>query len=425
MKKIIISLSILLLVFVLASCTGSIKTDQFNDRLVYEDEVTGIELELLQAKIKENLKSFSEISSTVKHFANYGSIDEETEIGIEYKAYANEYISAKTSTKEKSLHNGTGTEKKSSSVLNIWNNESAKRIIEYIENDDGTSTYSTTSYTDETKASKIQKMYSDVADSILLNMLSISSLEAYKDGNGGYVLVKSSKNEVRNAVEWGGETKEHYQLNNTQTIVQINKDYQITSITMFSDKNTNRDPQTGEWYSKTKQIQYDSTVIKIEYDERDENKSAVKDLNEKFNSPFIDSLSVGVKYLTDLEDETTQQYYNGNKSSIKTLTQSQENVLTSFTISSDFKAFTLDVLLSVFKVNDEGSYEKVMISKKIDFSDTADENDNYEVVTIGENKYIKYTGTDPNPKFIIEFDVELKGDEVVFSNIDINYFEDE
>ena len=91
----------------------------------------------------------------------------------------------------------------------------------------------------------------------------------YSCDDGTYAIVYSSIDKSVTAQQWGSETKELVITQRYQVAYFIDKDYKITSYYSYSDTNTNRNPNTGEWYDSEKLFSRSYKLVKYKYGKRD------------------------------------------------------------------------------------------------------------------------------------------------------------
>ena len=281
MKKIIAAFILIITLSFSFGCT-KYSASRFND-LKFDDELTAKEKNDLLEKLEDSFISFSKVTISMESFEKYGQIDNKETAELSFKAYNNFLVVGEGKHTKDVDDNGIRYNKKSTIEMDAWANDESNKVIMFYATDGDEDYSELMSYTNENASTRKNEAYLFLLDRLEdLVDEDFEDLNGYKLKGGGYALAISNKNEAYNATTWGTETRERYTLNETQIVVIIDKDYRITEITMYSSSSTNRDPDTGEWYSSTKKISGTSVTIKVSYGSRKDDTSKVSSLNSGY-----------------------------------------------------------------------------------------------------------------------------------------------
>ena len=280
MKRFIAILILMVAAIVLCGCT-SYSANKFND-LKVEEALSNKEKTKLLEEIEKTFVEFSKVTISSESFEKQGQTDNVEKVEITFKAYSNYLVVGSGKYDVKENEEGISFQQSEKIEMSIWASDENKAILLYSKDGDDEDYSFYSSFTEENASTKKNDVYLFVYNYLENMSDEFENLKAYKLKNGGYMLAASEKNESYNAVAWGNETKERYNLQESQIIVIIDKDYHITGITVYSSKSTNRDPDTGEWYSKTKKVEGTSVSIEISYGSRKEDSSKVSSLNNSY-----------------------------------------------------------------------------------------------------------------------------------------------
>ena len=286
MKKIVF---IILLLLVSASLVGCTKysAKSFND-LTFERRLTAKEKQEAITKIEENFISFSKVTAEVNSFEKYGQIDNSQSINFTVTAYRNFYVHAEGKRVEESKESGVGFKIDEKTSFDLWDNSELNTIMHKSANGDDVEFTTLYNYLGAENPDDIKKnAYSYVLTLIKTIAGNYNNYDGYKTKDG-YALVVSDKSEEYTPVNWGNTVKEYYELEESQNIVLINDDYQITEYVSYESYTTNRDPDTKEWYSRNKEISRNSVSIKVAYGSRKEKNDAANKLNEEYKQYLKD-----------------------------------------------------------------------------------------------------------------------------------------
>lgn len=184
--------------------------------------------------------------------------------------------------------------------------------------------------------------------------------DVYVNSDGSYtVVVESNVSKSVTAVQWGKDTKELHQQMKEQVVYTISKDFKLTSGYSYSESKTNRDPETGEWYSSDKVVSYSYTSYKFEYGKRES--ASVKTLNNSIATkefiaaePVINVYQVNAQKngnsftITDnLENPTDQRYTNSHSQTAAGDKYTFNASLGSAYSATEFRAQRFEVVLQM------------------------------------------------------------------------------
>lgn len=280
MKKVLLLLVVLVTAFSMFGCS-SYSANKLNE-IVFEDILTYDEKQYVLERIDSNFLSCSKVTIDREAFLKYGQVDESNDSHMVITIYRNYYVHGEGTIKAKYIDSGVGYQNEKKAVMDIWCDEEMLAVIHHsLVGDDEkyqiVQSYLGASNPEQEKMKSYEYLWQLVKSTVNYN----TNLQGYKTKDG-YALVMTDKDEEYNGVEWGSSVKQLYNLEEEQVIVLINSEYQITEIISYQSRVTNRDPQTGEWYSKNKEIVRESVTIKIAYNSRKENPDGIEKLNKDY-----------------------------------------------------------------------------------------------------------------------------------------------
>ena len=281
MKRLVAIFLVMIIVVLSFGCTNN-SANRFSD-LSFDDELSNKEYNELLEKMEDAFIGFSKITISYEDFEKYGQVDNKDSMEFTVKAYNNYLAVIEGKSTKRVDEEGIRYTSTSKATMDIWADDTLKMIITHHAEDGEDDYYAQGMYTEENASDKKKQVYQyfyeylqDILD------FEFDDLKGYKLKGGGYALANSNKNESYAAVAWGNETRERYNLNESQIVVIIDKDYRITEITMYSSGSTNRDPDTNEWYSSTRKISGTSATIKVTYGSRKDDTQKVSNLTNGY-----------------------------------------------------------------------------------------------------------------------------------------------
>ena len=299
MKKIIL-LTLAASLIGLCGCKNKNATSSFKE-YKFDDVLSNTEKAELIQHVKERLNGVSAVTS--ESYSKYEISNQKTESNAKtnLSLYDSAHVHKETTTTTNMVVDGITVKKTDNSTYDRFNYADKKTIVTYNTTEDD-ETYSLTYYTDE-QASSID---TNVISNAVTNALpSIDNLEGYKDGSG-YALALSNIDEEYTAYEWGDSTKELHTISRSQTIIKISSSYLITSCYTYADVETNRDPGTGGWYKKDKQVYLATNNITVKYGGVGSGSSIRLNILNKFSNGYISSVSVSLNNSSVFSVATTK-----------------------------------------------------------------------------------------------------------------------
>lgn len=267
MKKSIVYLSLLAIVMPLMACNGSTGKDHFKE-YEFVNSANSEQSLLIQEGLKKNALEISSITSKVEAFAKRGFSEASQEYETTEKYYddpsnPNLYICESTAS---------GYVSSEAEGIKLKQNGT----VEYTEWDKGNGyRFTVTKNKVNGKSESDEDAITQANDPLeyktsrLLNAVSLpSSSTFYINKDGTYTVISSSIDKSVSAVEWGNGTKEHITSSKRQVVYKISKDYRLTHYYYYEEQQTNRDPDTGEWYKSTKVISRSYESKEYKYGQR-------------------------------------------------------------------------------------------------------------------------------------------------------------
>ena len=242
--------------FLLTGCEININTDGSKsvDDIIYkrevEDEIERKQVMLSVEDCIENKVTSYKISATMKQ---ENDIEQGKVIANgTYTLYNDEFVESNMEMKTKSLDMGVGIEEKQNINQKMWRMESGT-VLSISKYDDAiefnTSSVSGSFY----KYALTSSMGFDLTGSKL-----------FENSKGEYSFVQNNVAELYSAEVYGTETRELYQYTCTRLVLNVDKKGTLKDYNILMLQRTNRDPETGRWYSSPK----DTTKIeaKVTYE---------------------------------------------------------------------------------------------------------------------------------------------------------------
>ena len=368
-----------------------------------QSEYSGASQEKREVASRVKEKIVAQVSKyTIKKTSNY-TYDNYSSEGVEEHSaniYSNYYREETTKNTGNITQNGISYKENNETKAYSFDYPERKSIISYIIYDSYVSFFHNQYSEEEANTARDNLQTSHLSSITEL----LSTGDYYEASKGGYAIASSYVEESRTGVAYGSETKEYVRINKTQTVVNISKDYKITSATRYSETITNRDPNTSRWYKKETTTKKETTSYSITYGKRKEGSLAklIEEIEQPSLSLYTSVLSYG--------------YYDAQNGSFS-FVNSQQPTHTfkmikpsvyhfSFTFKHLFSisvnAFYLEVLY--YKFPDPFKNDNQLKTMQIPISDSAFE----EVQADGHYLLIG----NPSMSFsrIVSFDIELSKD---------------
>lgn len=282
MRKYLGIILLLAMAFMLFGCT-SYNGKDYIEKVEVSEKITGDEKTELIEKITKKFNDFSKITYKATYMEKDSLTDDSGSADYTIVAYKNNLIKIDMNGVDTSKVGIVITEKNNSEFV-IWDNADEKAIMcRVTANSEDPLFYTVFGYNgveEEVEEKKASNAYGYVLNMIL--PFALNNVDIYKTKDGGYIAISTDKKEKYSAVNWGSDTKELYTLTEEQEIVVISKDFEIKKITSYSQSKTNRDPQSGEWYSKSRTVSEDTLEINVSYGSKKDNSKLVTELNQSY-----------------------------------------------------------------------------------------------------------------------------------------------
>lgn len=249
----------------------------------FGEQLTSTEKQRVVAEVRSKMSSvngFETITTSETHHKNNNL---ESNARINYSFYDSYHIHRVTTSKSSSTNGGITLATSNSITYDSFYSATNSALISFTNNKkEGVSFGVNNDYNVDNLTNSI---YSNIYSSFLNSMM---NLNAYKDGNNYYFAI-SNISETVSAVQWGDKTKELKTISRSQTICKVNSSFKIVSAYSMSEGSTNKDPDTGEWYSKVKQVSFSSTRYNVRYGSISSGESIKNAILSQLNNGFIQS----------------------------------------------------------------------------------------------------------------------------------------
>lgn len=146
----------------------------------------------------------------------------------------------------------------------------------------------------------------------IYGMLTQQNLKAYRTNKNGYAILSSSLTENHSYVTNIGKFVEKVTKAESQNVILVNKNFQITEAYMTSKTQTNQDPDTKEYLSSLKTTAEEEGSAKFKYGTR--KNGDFSSITNEINKGYIEGLEVFVGTSTFELNEETKTYEVENSS---------------------------------------------------------------------------------------------------------------
>ena len=278
MKKLFFACLILLLLFALSGC-NSYKYKKFNDNLSYGEILSNSDKEELLKKVKEKWVDFSKVE--VKEVSEYESDTTNLKINTKYKIqkYSNDLFTINGKQSIKSKTNGISINQDRVINISVWNYLYRKKVINATDTGEGIVYSVVYDYFIDGGAYASDNTYLEALNIIGDETKKIENLDAYREKNGKYAFVFSNGT---NGDSHANKIGTLYSQSKTQIIYIVNKKYEIEKVLYYYSLDTNRDPDTSNWYSKIRRVSFSAMEFKISYGSVKSNSELVDALNNAY-----------------------------------------------------------------------------------------------------------------------------------------------
>lgn len=234
---------------------------------------------------------------------------------------------------------------------------------------------------------------------------SFNDFDLYKDENGKYSLIYSS------IVETYQETEHHddkmlYNCTRKQAFLSFDSYFAITSLEVYFEQQSNRDPVTAEWYSNNQIVSASSLSAKVTYGKREDIAEEERArIVSTFSRSLLTSISVVANY--GIFDKDADKYTPSNYSrssyaqiDINYIDTSNAEVIGKIsilqiprTVYSGENAFTFEILTKTnnYYENINEEFTKYVNCESFGYSYYEKNNINYTLSEVGASEmYFKF-----------------------------------
>ena len=141
-------------------------------------------------------------------------------------------------------------------------------------------------------------------ENAFLNLMD-TQMKAYEDKKGNVFFVFSNVQETNSLTAYGNSKKNFHRIQKEQRVAELNKDFTLKSLNYVISVDQNRDPDTNEFYKKTKQVSVSTYSYKFYYGEKADASAKVVELRQKAKEGYrLSTSSPTVKGRAFKEDGT-------------------------------------------------------------------------------------------------------------------------
>ena len=264
---------------------SSVKAEWKEYSFKEEDILDSFEKNILISKVTANLSKFSEFDFNYSTYALQAS-------GIEATVKADQKCIAYTDNAiERTSKYEMTTKQGGITSITAYRQKLSSFVTSHIE--EGVTTYyqlTVNSYDDDPSYSR--SVYDPTNDFYgqYISVISLSSGASYWKVKDGYQVISSSYNEIHTDESFGVGVREKVTIEKTQTVYNINKDFQLVSGYMYGETSSNLDLD-GIWHDKAITLEKTEAVAQVKYKTRGDflDRGFFLDL---FNRPMFISFSI-------------------------------------------------------------------------------------------------------------------------------------
>lgn len=259
-------LSLALAAFMLTGCNlfnkGSLKAEWKEYSFKEEDIIDSFEKNILISKVTANLSKFSEFDFNYSVYTlQSGGVEATVKADQKCIAYTDNAIERTTkyemTTKQGGVASITAYRQKLSSFVTSHTEEGVTTYYQLTMNSqDDVPSYSKSVY-DPTN--DFYRQY--------INVISLPSSANYWKVKDGYQVISSSYNETHTDESFGVGVREKVTIEKTQTVYNINKDFQLVSGYMYGETSSNVDLD-GIWHDKAIVLTKTEAIAQVKYKTR-------------------------------------------------------------------------------------------------------------------------------------------------------------
>lgn len=281
---------------ILSGCNGSSKKVSFKDNLEYERLLTTSEAAIVGSRVgKKLLEEGKKITASGNMSQQAGNMKATATVSMEAQLFDDYYAYQKEEGTMTLTENGVTTTTKHSQLEEFFIDSSKLSLVTVTTEQDGE---------DKEYEIDVESYLPEDADFVKesFNTLALSNVDIFGEGEvfavkgGGYAMVASVINEVREDVPFGSAVREYVTIEKEQMVTLVDKNYKVTSVSMVMQQITNRDPITNEWFNKEKTIAETSYTGSVTYGKRASAGKKLTQALENASKETLDSFNLEVAY---------------------------------------------------------------------------------------------------------------------------------
>lgn len=211
------------------------------------------------------------------------TLDSEMGIAYDVTAYANEFVYAKIKESGKNTDAGITIDVIETGEVGLLH-DGLNNILNCMVLNDGIE-YSVHNYDEDIIDEVIDAMYTN-APQMAYGYLTTCNLYSNK-AETEFTFAESLEDETYTPLAYGFGTFMRHDIEKVQTIVKLNKDFSIKTVSYYSITQTNIHPDTNEYLDEMLTTDEGYLSIKFSYGQRKENASLKNKFLGYFNNPFF------------------------------------------------------------------------------------------------------------------------------------------
>ena len=301
----------LLLALPLTGCNSGLKKYSFKEQLTDSEKYS------LIANVTSCIDNISSMTTTGSSKTKTALTKDETKINQKVSLFSNG-MKEETTTKTSNEKAEITIKDEVTTTISYFYDEGSKKAVNYSDDSkDGVSFFVNTFKEGKESEEFASYLHNNLAYE-LYTTLSKNNLKAYKGKNKGYALLVSSENEKHSFVQNVGKVIEVIDKQTNQTVILINKNYEVTEYITNSSHYTNKDPETNEYSKSVKLVTDVSSTTKFKYGSRKAGDFSA--IVNQLNAGYLDYLNVNIN-TSKFELNADEKYAYAYSSSVKTTSE--------------------------------------------------------------------------------------------------------
>ena len=284
----------LVLAFPLAGCNSALK------KYTFKEELTSAEKFALIAKVTSSIDKIVSYSGSFNDKRTTDLLVYEQKITTKAEVFSNG-VKVETTQKTTNTRADVTIKEEITNTSSYLFDEASKMAIDYEDNSKEGVSYYTYKYDEGKEAEQFQVNLHDRLTYEMYQTLANGNLKAYKANKNGYALLVSNETENHTYATNLGKYVEKIQRTESQEIVQINKNFEVTEYKRTYKELNNQDPDTKEYMKSLKVTRVTEISTKYKYGSRKSNNFS--SIIGGFNSGYIDGLFVSLRTSNFVLDE--------------------------------------------------------------------------------------------------------------------------